>query len=114
MDYYQKRTIKRELKKNYDVFNQLFLNAQLSDIRKILIVYHSEKLIDPIDDLLEKLIHSECLYNYIDEDALNIFLYIIYYDKIEQFKKYDRFQNILIVNEFIILEKSTVCINYIR
>ncbi|MGM9967022.1 MAG: hypothetical protein ACI383_06020 [Rummeliibacillus sp.] len=92
MDYYQKRTIKRELKKNYDVFNQLFLNAQLSDIRKILIVYHSEKLIDPIDDLLEKLIHSECLYNYIDEDALNIFLYIIYYDKIEQFKKYDRFQ----------------------
>lgn len=92
MDYYQKRTIKRELKKNFAFYNQLFSKAQLEDIQKILFVYHSEKMKEVIIHLLDELVESNSLYNYNDEDALNIFLYIVFYDKVEKYYKNERFQ----------------------
>lgn len=91
MDYYQKRTIKREMKKNFIFYNQLFSKARLEDIQKILLVYHSEKMKEVIIHLLDELVQSNSLYNYNDEDALNIFLYIMFYNNPEKYYKNDRF-----------------------
>ena len=91
-DYYQKRVIKREIKKNYLFFHQLFITAQSHSVRKILFAYHSDKMKDMIKHLLDELIRSNRLYSYNDEDALNILLYIIYYNKIKEHQDNEQFQ----------------------
>ena len=91
-DYYQSRTIKRELKKNYELYHRLFLKASSKYIREILYAYHSSKMIDMVKHLLHELVHSGELYSYKDEDSLNILLYIIYYREIKTIQKDCQFQ----------------------
>ncbi|WP_397537749.1 hypothetical protein [Rummeliibacillus pycnus] len=91
-DYFQSRSIKRELKKNYVFYHQLFLKVPAKNLRAVLYAYHSNKMIDMIKHLLHGLVQSGRLYSYKDEDALNILLYIIYYRKIKTYQNDSRFQ----------------------
>lgn len=91
-DSYHSRSIKRELKKNYEFYHRLFLKASSKYVRKILSAYHSSKMIDLVKHLLHELVQSNKLYSYKDEDALNILLYIIYYRIIKTYQNDSRFK----------------------
>ncbi|MGG0655643.1 hypothetical protein [Rummeliibacillus pycnus] len=91
-NYFQCRTIKREYKKNYEFYHQLFIKASAKNIRALLYAYHKNKMLDMIKHLLNELVQSGRLYSYNDEDGLNILLYIIYYKRLPIYQKDNRFQ----------------------